>query len=157
MTSGTGGGKKRKTAAPPARPSGRRLPSHLLIEPQNAELIRYLEETSPSAHSDVTSEMVLAAGGLRDVHSSAPDPRAYSYEVLHTTDGVIFCAAIGQSTLLFRIPERLRRPDLRGVGAPFPGLGPDWIAVPAFAVDVPLAQWRQRLKELCRLALTSAS
>ncbi len=136
-------------------PRSLKLPQRFTAHPKNAEIVRYLHETSPSAHSDVTSEMILAAKGLRDVHSYSPDPRNYSYEVLHTSDSVIFCAAVGQSTLLFRIPPDKRPAELALHGKPFPPLGPEWVAVPAFQPDIPLPDWRKTLSKSATTALRS--
>ncbi len=132
-----------------------KLPQRFTAHPRNAEIVRYLHATSPSAHSDVTSEMILAAKGLRDVHSYSPDPRNYSYEVLHTSDSVIFCVAVGQSTLLLRIPPDTRPKELGLHGKPFEPLGPEWIAVPAFQPDIPLAEWRRILNKFAKVALSS--
>lgn len=133
-----------------------KLPQRFTAHPKNAEIVRFLHETSPSAHSDVTSEMILAAKGLRDVHSYAPNPRAYSYEVLHTSDSVIFCVSVGQSTLLCRIPPDKKPQGLEPYAVPFPPLGPEWIALRAFQPDIPLAEWRKTLRKTVALALESA-
>jgi hypothetical protein len=100
--------------------------------------------------------MIIAAEGLRDVHSFAPDPSSYSYELLYTTDGVIFAAAIGQSTLLVRILAVQRDPELSRRGAAFPPLGPEWVALPAFQSEIPLAEWRAFLSRTLKQALRSA-
>lgn len=133
-----------------------KLPQRFTAHPRNAEIVRYLHGSSPSAHSDVTSEMILAAKGLRDVHSYSPDPRNYSYEVLHNSDSVVFCVAVGQSTLLLRIPPDARPQSLQPIAKPYPPLGPEWVAVPAFEPDIPLADWRKTLRKSVAVALSSA-
>lgn len=135
----------------------KKLPTLLLKNPANEEIVRYLKEKTPSAHGDLSSEMILAAQGLRGVHSFAPAPAAYSYELLHTDEGVIFAVSVGQSTLLVRFPDAKRSRELRRHAAAFPPLGPEWAAVPAFQPDIPLAVWRaflsRTLKQTFRLAI----
>ena len=143
-------GRSRKVAAP------NKLPQRFTAHPRNAEIVGYLLDQFPSAHSDVTSEMILAAQGLRDVHSYAPDPRTYSFEVLHTTDSVIFVVAVGQSTLLLRIPPEKRTAMLNLHGKPFPLLGSEWLAVPAFQPDILPAEWRKSLSRIIKGAFSSA-
>lgn len=133
-----------------------KLPQRFTAHPKNAEIVRFLHETSPSAHSDVSSEMIQAAQGLRGVHSYSPDPRNYSYEVLHTSDSVIFCVSVGQSALLCRIPPDKMPQGLEPFAKPFPPLGPEWIAVSVFQPEIPLAEWRKSLSKLVKRALSSA-
>lgn len=133
----------------------RSLPPLLLRHPANAEIVRFLQEQTPSAHGDLTSEMVLAAQGLRGVHSFAPMPATYSYELLHTDDGVIFAVAVGRSTLLLRIPSITPGSDLERYGAAFPPLGPEWVALSAFQPQISLAEWRAFLSRTLKQALRS--
>jgi hypothetical protein len=101
--------------------------------------------------------MVAAAKALRGVHSYAPAPGSYSYELLHTDDSVIFCVAVGQSTLLFRIPPDRRPSTVDLHDKPFPQLGSEWIAVPAFQPEIPLAEWRKTIRNLMKAAFNSAA
>ena len=51
---------------------GWQLPSYL-VRSSNAAVTRFLEQTSPSAHSDVVDELLLSADGLVGVSSYCPD------------------------------------------------------------------------------------
>lgn len=134
----------------------KKLPTLLLKNPANAEIVRYLQEQTPSAHSDVASEMFLAAKELRDIHSFAPDPSSYSYELLHTSHGVVFAVSAGQSTILLRRPADRLPSTFEAHGKPFPPLGPAWVALPAFQPGIPLADWRKTLRTLMKAAAGSA-
>jgi hypothetical protein len=100
--------------------------------------------------------MVLAAEGLRGVHSFAPNPATYSYELLHTDEGVIFSVSVGQSTILVRLPSVKPSAELKRYSAAFPPLGSEWVALPAFQSGIPLAEWRSFLSRTLKQALRSA-
>ena len=83
---------------------GWQLPSYL-VRSSNAAVTRFLEQTSPSAHSDVADELLLSADGLAGVSSYCPDFQNYAFLVVHTADNQIFGLAYGMKRLCYQVPS----------------------------------------------------
>lgn len=92
----------------------------------NERVLAYLRDKS--AHSDIADALRAAVHGLGDVEMFCPDAAAYRY-VLAATNGVVFGFAVGQSTVAFRLDERMRGRALATGGAAHPECGADWVAV----------------------------
>ena len=89
---------------PQRRIMGWQLPSYL-VRSSNAAVTRFLESTSPSAHSDVADELLLSTDGLVGVKSHCPYVNNYSYVVLHTANNQIFGLAYGMKRLWYQVPS----------------------------------------------------
>ncbi len=121
--------------------------------PANARVIRYLQREEPwSAHGDLADELFLAARDLPGVSRYCPDPDAYAYWMLSTSNGVIFALAVGMSSLQLRLPEASAAAAKDGA-ARSADLGLDWLSFEVFGSDMPrararLAQWMRRAHAL---------
>ncbi len=103
---------------------GWQLPSYL-VRSSNAAVTRFLEQTSPSAHSDVADELLLSADGLAGVSSYCPDIQNYAFLVLHTADNQIFGLAYGMKRLCYQVPSGFSSEVEADGGRSWPKLGPD--------------------------------
>lgn len=125
--------------------------------PENEGVLRYIEAHQFSAHSDVASELIDAANGLRGVRWYCPDAARYAFVVLHTTRNVIFGLAYGMSGIALRV----RGTDVARVhslgGAPHADLGDEWVDVELYASGMSLAENRMRLAGLVSIALNANS
>src|SRR5688572_4775669 len=72
---------------------------------QNAETLSFLAKESPSAHSDLTEELVKSAEGLPDLNWFCPDVHSYAYVLVHTEQNAIFGIALGMKGIVFKLPE----------------------------------------------------
>jgi len=128
--------------------------------PQNRLVLDYLVRNHPSAHSDVVTEMLLAAEGIADKGGKdwfCPDPQQFAYCLLHTSGGVVFALAVGMSTLAFRLPEELREEALAEGAQAFPELGEEWLSFYPFDPETPTEVIRKRLARFCRAAYEHAT
>lgn len=114
-----------------------------------------------SAHSDVTSELALAADGLAHAQEYCPDYASYRYVVLHNDAGVIFALAYGMRGFALRLPAKCHA-EARHDGAEGDGLlygqtredapGGDWLVFNAFPPELSLKESRAILGRWCRQA-----
>jgi hypothetical protein len=132
------------------------IPASLRI-PENADVLAYLERTRPSAHSDVASELSLAARGLPAAREFCPDPAAYAWVVLHTPGGRIFGLASGMRELALRLGGHEAVAALRERGERAEEVGPGWIAFDPFVADERTEITRARLRRYCRAAFEAAA
>jgi hypothetical protein len=120
--------------------------------PAIKDVIRYLETTHPSAHSDVTTELGVAAGGLPGVESYCPNASAYAYDLLHTAEGVVFALAVGMKALVFRLPTASLDAARAEGGEQRSGLAAGWVCFDPFRADQPRELCRGRMRRRARLA-----
>ena len=78
----------------------------LLNKPENMDMITFLKQHQPSAHTDIVDLLIKSAENLPDVHFYCPDTDNHAYYVAHTSDGIMFAAAIGMSGLMFKLPKK---------------------------------------------------
>lgn len=99
----------------------------LLNKPENRDMITFLKQHQPSAHADLVDMLIKSAEALPDVHFYCPDTDNHAYYVAHTSDGVMFAAAIGMSGLLFRLPKKAVSGALVKGGEILKDIGEDWV------------------------------
>jgi hypothetical protein len=92
----------------------------------NERVLAHLHDKS--AHSDIADVLLEAVHGLGDVEMFCPDASSYRF-VLASASGVVFGFAVGQSTVAFRLDERMRGRALATGGVAYPECGADWVAV----------------------------
>ena len=120
--------------------------------PANRQVVDYLVRHHPSAHSDVTTEMLLAAEDIADKGVFCPDPQRFAYCLLHTPEGVIFALATGMSSLAFLLPADAIDEALAEGAQAWPELGKRWVSFYPFDPEVPTETMRERLQRWCRAA-----
>lgn len=121
----------------------------------NAETLRYLRQTNPSAHSDVAEELVRAGAGVTGVRSYCPDPSRYAFAVLYLGDLTIIGLAFGMSGLAFRLPQARLAEALRDGDAVADELEPAWVRFQPWNNHETLGRSRQRLARWCAVAASS--
>jgi hypothetical protein len=57
---------------------------------QNAEVLGFLTQKPPLAHSDLSDELLKSEAGLPGVVSYCPDVQGYAFVLLHTDNHLIF-------------------------------------------------------------------
>lgn len=125
-----------------------------LDRPENEEIINFLKQYQPAAHSDIVRLLVESASDLKDIKFYCPDTDNYAYYLAHTPDGVIFAAAIGMSALMYRLPKQLLPDALKKGGEVIPEVGESWVSFNPFwpetekkaPVDL------KSMKQWCKLA-----
>ena len=132
------------------------IPAALRI-PWNADVMAFLERARPSAHSDVASELSLAARGLPGVRAFCPAPAGYAWVALHTPEGRVFGLAYGMKALALRLGPHDAVAALRDRGERAEEIGPGWIVFDPFLPDERSDATRARLARFCRAAFDAAS
>jgi len=97
-----------------------------LRTPRNARVLAYVEPLS--AHSDLADLLLDAVQPLGAVQLYSSDPAAYR-ALIAATEGIVFGFACGQSTVAFRLDERMRPRAIEMGGIPCPEAGEEWVAV----------------------------
>ncbi len=119
--------------------------------PENAALVEYLLERSPSCHSDLGILLFDAVKRLPGAQVYGPNVTACSYVFAHTHDGVAFAAGLSMRELLFRLAQP--EPEARR----FADLGEDWYVLDPFDPGRPRAARDALLARLFRSAYLFAS
>ena len=104
----------------------------LLDRPENAQIIKFLNDYQSSAHGDIVQLLVESANELPDVKFYCPDTDNYGYYLAHTVDGIIFAAAIGMSALMYRLPKQSMSAALTKGGEVFSEIGEPWVSFNPF-------------------------
>ena len=121
----------------------------------NAEVMRFVAEVNPFAHSDVGDVLIRLGKELPDVLQYCPSFKSCAYVVLHTPADRIFAIAYGQRALSVRLHDDAVEEALAGGLTPDPLIGPDWVGLPPWPTrDDPFATGRLRL--WCRRAWLGA-
>lgn len=123
----------------------------------NKDVLGFLGERSPSAHSDLVSELMLAAQNAPDSRLYCPDKLNYAFFAVHRPDHTIVALALGMRQIVFRLPELLATRAIQEGGIPFSDIGPGWVAFSLSSNDEPIAKTRRRLSHWCRQALLANS
>ena len=118
----------------------------------NADVLRFLRNVNPSAHSDVAEELIGSGADVAGVHHYCPDPVRYAFVALHLDDSTIVGLAFGQSHLSFRLPEHRVPEAVRDGGAVDAELGPTWVRFEPWTNQETLSESRQRLARWCAVA-----
>lgn len=114
--------------------------------PVNSDVLRYVRETNPSAHSDVSEELYRAIDGLPGAALFCPDNARYAWVAAHTNDNRIFALAHGMKAYALRVGSDAMDEAVVNGGMPMPEIGADWIAFDPFLVEVKTADMRALLK-----------
>ena len=121
----------------------------------NDSVLSFLVERSPSAHSDLVSELSLAAQSAPDSHLYCPDKANYAFFAVHRSDYTIVALALGMRQIVFRLPEVLVPEALRDGGTLFTEIGPEWVSFEPSSKSESITDSKQRLGLWCRRALIS--
>ena len=103
-----------------------------LDRPENEQMILFLKQYQPSAHTDIVQLMVASTEGLQDIKFYCPDTDNHAYYLAHTSEGVIFAAAIGMSALMYRLPKQSMSAALVKGGEIFKDIGEPWVSFNPF-------------------------
>ena len=131
------------------------VPAALRV-PWNDAVLAYLGREAPSAHSDVASELSLAAAGIPGARAYCPDPARYAWVLLYTPEGRVFGLAAGMDLVAFRLGPHEAVAALREGAERAERIGPGWIGFRAFVAAEPTAETRARLARWCRAAFDGA-
>jgi hypothetical protein len=118
----------------------------------NREVVEYLMRASPSAHSDVASELEQACAAVEGVRTWCPDAAHYAYVLAVDSRDHIIGLAAGMGDVVFRVGRDQRSAALSEGGREYPGLGEDWVCFDPFPVDESLEALRKRLGTWCAIA-----
>jgi hypothetical protein len=118
----------------------------------NADVVSFLRQARPSAHSDVAEELTRAGAGIPGLRSHCPDSSRYAFVALYLEDLTIVALAFGMSGLAFRLPADRVSEALRAGGAIAADLGPGWVRFQPWTDRETLAQSRERLTHWCSIA-----
>jgi hypothetical protein len=100
--------------------------------PENEQIIQFLKKYQPSAHADIVRLLVESANDLDNVHFYCPDTDNHAYYLAHTSDGIIFAAALGMSGLMYRLPKQSMSAALVKGGEILEGIGEPWVSFNPF-------------------------
>jgi len=129
-----------------------------LDRPENEEIIKFLKQYQPSAHTDIVQLLVESTKDLPDVVFYCPDTDNHAYYLAHTPDGVIFAAALGMSALMYRLPKQSMSGALVKGGEILKDLGEPWVSFNPFWPEtekkgnIDMAE----MKQWCKLAYHNA-
>ena len=121
------------------------LPERLDVA-HNESVARFIERVRPSAHSDVATELALAAEELPGIGTHCPDPARYAYVVLHDGAGRIFALAFGMRGFALRVGADAMDEAIADGAEADPGIGEGWVVFDPFRVDERTGAARARLK-----------
>jgi len=129
-----------------------------LNRPENEQIIAFLKLHQPSAHTDIVQLMVESTKDLPDVKFYCPDTDNHAYYLAHTSDGIIFAAAMGMSALMYKLPKQSMSGAIVKGGEIFKEIGDPWVSFNPFwpenekndKVNV------TELKQWCKLAYHNA-
>lgn len=127
------------------------------LKPGNADVIGYLSRHHPSAHSDLTDELFLAADPDGTEKSYCPDGPSYAYVLLYTGIDIIYAIAIGMKQIAFRLPTSSISAARLDGGEGDPQIGSHWITFRIFQPGNNITVERARLKHWCGIAALHAS
>ncbi len=99
---------------------------------ENGQIINFLKQFQPSAHDDIVQVLVDSTSELPEVKFYCPDTDNHAYYLAHTSDGVIFAAAIGMSALMYRLPKQSMSAALVKGGEILQEIGEPWVSFNPF-------------------------
>ena len=123
----------------------------------NAEILRFIRQANPSAHSDVADELTRAGAGTPGVRPYCPDYARYAFVALHLQDLTIVGIAFGTSGLAFRLPESRVAEALEDGGVIAVEIGLRWIRFAPWTDHETLAQSRRRLSRWCAVSASRSA
>lgn len=102
---------------------------------ENEQMINFLKQYQPSAHTDIVQLLVESTSDLGSIKFYCPDTDNHAYYLAHTPEGVIFAAAIGMSALMYRLPKQSMSGALVKGGEIFKEIGEPWVSFNPFWPD----------------------
>lgn len=121
----------------------------------NKEVLSFLKECSPSAHSDLVDEFRLAAQSAPGVHFYCPAPSKYAFFAAHLADYTIVALALGMRKIAFRLPKPLIIDAVQDGGVLFPEIGTEWVSFTLASNNEPEVESRRKLGHWFRKAFTT--
>ncbi|MDH5764749.1 MAG: hypothetical protein OEZ38_01945 [Gammaproteobacteria bacterium] len=129
----------------------------LLNRLENREMIAFLKRYQPSAHADIVDLLIKSAEGLSDIHFYCPDTDNHAYYIVHTSEGVMFAAAIGMSGLMYKLPEQGIKDALVKGGEIIAELGESWVSFDPFWPEENRENFSiKNMKHWCKLAFDAS-
>lgn len=125
-----------------------------LGRPENQQIIGFLKQYQPSAHTDLVQRLVESCKELPQIKFYCPDTDNYAYYLAHTPNGVVFAAAIGLSALMYRLPKQAMSGAIVKGGEIFKDIGEPWVSFnPFWPEDQSLNKVNAaEMKQWCKLA-----
>ncbi|MDH5472207.1 MAG: hypothetical protein OEY61_05065 [Gammaproteobacteria bacterium] len=125
----------------------------LLDKSENKDMIRFLKQHQPSAHTDIVDLLIKSVEGLPDVSFYCPDTDNHAYYIAHTSDGIMFAAAIGLSGLMFKLPKKAMSGALVKGGEVMSDISEDWVNFNPFWPEENREKYSvEDMKHWCKLA-----
>ncbi|MCW8957191.1 MAG: hypothetical protein OQL09_09935 [Gammaproteobacteria bacterium] len=128
-----------------------------LDRPENETMITFLKQKQPSAYSDIVELLVHSADELPHVQFYCPDTDNHAYYIAHTSNGVMFAAAIGMSALMYRLPRQALSGALVKGGEIIQDIGDSWVSFNPFWPERDQFSQLEGMKHWCRLAFHHAN
>ncbi len=130
-----------------------------LDRPENQQMIDFLKQYQPSAHTDLVQLLVESTKDLSGIKFYCPDTDNHAYYLVHTPNGVIFAAAIGMSALMYRLPKQSMSGALVKGGEIFKDIGEPWVSFnPFWPEDEKKVRLNiSEMKQWCKLAYHNAN
>jgi len=122
--------------------------------PENEQIIQFLKQYQPSAHTDIVQLLVDSTKDLPEIKFYCPDTDNHAYYLAHTPEGVIFAAAIGMSALMYRLPKQSMSGALVKGGEIFKDIGEPWVSFNPFWPETEKTDKANMddMKKWCKLA-----
>ncbi|MDB5389586.1 MAG: hypothetical protein JWM11_5232 [Planctomycetaceae bacterium] len=104
---------------------------------RNQDVLAFLERVRPSCHSDNGAVLLNAAiDKCGEWIAFSPSFKNYRYVAL-VTNRVVFALGIGQSSVYFRLPDRLHSTALATGAVPANEIGGKWVSIELFRSEWP--------------------
>jgi hypothetical protein len=100
------------------------------------DALRYLSEQRPSCHSDTADALIRAAAQCGEWVVYSPSFQQLRYVAL-VTNRRIFALGLGQRSVCYRLPPRLRTIALHTGATAAGDIGTDWVRFELFRTDWP--------------------
>ena len=112
----------------------------------NADVMAFVRELNPFAHSDLGQLLIDLSRALPAVSHYCPSYGSCAYVVLHDASDRIFAVAWDMSGLALRIDDGAARLEaISDGGYAASAVGPQWVGFDPWKVDEPTPVTRQRL------------
>ena len=113
--------------------------------PVNADVIGYIADANPFAHSDLGQKLIDLGRELSAAGVYSPNFKMYAYVLLHNAANVIFAFAADMRDLSFRLPPALHDEVLALGEVRRSRIGGEWFDFAAFPPAGSTAAGGQRL------------
>ncbi len=124
--------------------------------PANDDVIAFVRQTNPFAHSDVGSLLLGFGKRIPGTAAYCPSYASCAYVVLHSSKNRIFAIAFGQRGLAFRLPVSVADALADG-GEPASEIGTDWVQFDPWSAENRTTEARERLRRWCERAFLKAT